>query len=272
MAQCISPVYVRNVNQNVPCGKCNFCLERRRNGWIFRLEQELKVSSSSYFLNLTYDDDHLTYNLVSHLPELCVRDVQLFLKRLRKGQSVVSSERLRYYLVGEYGSRFDRPHYHALMFNMDPGLVPRVCDHWRGGHVYVGTVTGASIRYVLKYHLNPIGDSVGRAPPFAVMSRRPGLGSNYLSTHSKWHLDDYRNYTRVNGVYGHLPRFYKEKIFEPWDRQYMARVAVAKADSDFALEISRLEKLHPDPFNYYYERTAVAHEAIVHKLNEKDKF
>lgn len=47
---------------------------------------------------------------------LSKRDVQLFLKRLRKQLTKVSNEKLRYYCIGEYGPQHLRPHYHLLFF------------------------------------------------------------------------------------------------------------------------------------------------------------
>lgn len=50
---------------------------------------------------------------------LCKRDVQLFLKRLRKYVFKNTQERLRYFLCGEYGPQTFRPHYHFLLFFSD---------------------------------------------------------------------------------------------------------------------------------------------------------
>lgn len=271
--QCISPVYIRSQEMHVPCGKCNFCLRNKRSDWSFRLLQEQKVSSSSHFITLTYDDNHLVYDVASRLPVLVKRDVQLFTKRLRKVQSRLdSSVRLRYYLVGEYGSIGERPHYHIIMFNMDQSLVPVLFDIWRGGLVHVGSCTAYSIGYVTKYVINRVGDYAGREPPFALMSRKPGIGANYLQSHKKWHESEYKNYTQVDGVLARLPRYYKERLFEPWERAHMARVALARMEESYRLELQRLSKLHPDPANYYDERIRSEHELATRRINEKDKF
>ena len=76
----------------------------------------------SIFLTLTYDDAHLPMYGV-----LVKEDIQNFMKRL---WWKVGTEKLRYYVVGEYGSQcpyheivdcpkcgpIQRPHYHAIIF------------------------------------------------------------------------------------------------------------------------------------------------------------
>lgn len=162
--RCISPLSLRqNGSINVvPCGKCNFCLSSKRDDWSFRLRQELKVSTSASFLTLTYSTDKLPINPSGHL-ELRKSDCQLFMKRLRK----VNSVPLRFYTVGEYGTRTARPHYHSILFNLDPSVRTQLHQIWQLGNVHVGDVTGASIHYVTKYVINRHQDVYdGREPPF----------------------------------------------------------------------------------------------------------
>lgn len=47
---------------------------------------------------------------------LYYRDIQLFLKRLRKFISKNYDEKIRYYIIGEYGTKSLRPHWHLLLF------------------------------------------------------------------------------------------------------------------------------------------------------------
>lgn len=47
---------------------------------------------------------------------LYYRDIQLFFKRLRKYVKKNYDETLRYYIIGEYGTRSLRPHWHILLF------------------------------------------------------------------------------------------------------------------------------------------------------------
>ena len=39
------------------------------------------------------------------------------MKRLRKKKGANQNQPIRYYQCGEYGDKFGRPHYHAILFN-----------------------------------------------------------------------------------------------------------------------------------------------------------
>lgn len=47
---------------------------------------------------------------------LYYRDIQLFLKRLRKHIDKYYDEKIRFYIIGEYGTKSLRPHWHCLLF------------------------------------------------------------------------------------------------------------------------------------------------------------
>lgn len=102
------------------------------------------------------------------------RDVQLFLKRLRKSHKDPNSP-IKYYAVGEYGGRSRRPHYHIIAFSTD---ISKVQPAWGLGNVHYGTVNGASIGYTLKYITKPktvpkhMNDD--REPEFSLMSKNWG--------------------------------------------------------------------------------------------------
>lgn len=143
------------------------------------------------------------------------------MKRLRKSCPGVT---LRYFAVGEYGSKTYRPHYHILLF----GEVSdeKVREAWNFGHVHIGQVTQASVMYCLGYIVNGKGWQMRtkRVAPFSLMSRRPGLGANYLTPEMiDWHRSGRKNYAIIDGCKRHLPRYYKVKIFSKID---LVRIAV----------------------------------------------
>lgn len=47
---------------------------------------------------------------------LYYRDIQLFLKRIRKYINKYYNEKIRFYVIGEYGTKSLRPHWHCLLF------------------------------------------------------------------------------------------------------------------------------------------------------------
>lgn len=209
---------------NVPCGKCIPCLMNKRLDWSLRLEQEHRVSKCAHFVTLTYDEKHLRTTR-----SLCKRDLQLYLKRLRKKDECT---RIRYYAVGEYGSHNGRPHYHILLFNSVEEHIRKAWVDSKGnsiGIVHVGKVTAASIAYCTKYIIQKDSYPEGVEKPFATMSRAYGIGAHYLSDDMvDWHRVDDRNYVLQPGnLKRRLPRFYREKIwYHPHDRQRVSAAAM----------------------------------------------
>lgn len=234
---CLTPITLKRETMNddsvsVPCGRCPVCLKRRADGWAFRLMQEDTRSNNSVFLTLTYNTDHVPLSARGFM-NLNKRDVQLFLKRLRKlaGRSYNVVTPIRYYVCGEYGSRFFRPHYHAIIFNCpSPNLVMRawMLDNKPIGDVHFGQVSGASVMYTLKYMCKekriPLHSNDDRLPEFALMSKR--LGASYLSEEiCNWHHADMLNrlhLTLKDGRKIAMPRYYKDKLFTEYDKELIA--------------------------------------------------
>lgn len=279
--RCISPIQLtRPVRTTVPCGRCNYCLQSKRADWSFRLIQEWKHADSAHFLTLTYEDARINLSPLG-LPQLCKRDVQLFTKRLRKLQNGNTHSPIRYYTVGEYGTQTQRPHYHSIMFNVHDEVLSQLPNVWPQGHTHIGSVSEASIHYVTKYVINRVEDGAtcpvmkrlkAREPPFSLMSRRPGIGAQYVDTHLTWHRTAMRNYTQVNGIKNRIPRYYKSKLFTDKERESMAPVSIADSDIAYHKEIARLKKFHSDPYYYYDE---CAHNGMVNvtsKINDTNLF
>ena len=100
----------------VPCGKCEVCRSAKVNAFVERCKLETQMyNNKPLFLTLTYAPKYRKKSGV------CLRDVQLFLKRLRinlvrQGRR----EKIRYVFVSEYGKpeNSSLPHYHAILWNM----------------------------------------------------------------------------------------------------------------------------------------------------------
>lgn len=207
----------------VQCGRCAGCLTRRVSNWSLRLQYEGKRHWDSYFLTLTYDTDHVPIS-EKGLMTLRKKHVSEFMKRLRYYSN---GNKIRFYACGEYGTARKRPHYHIILFGSNPSAIYRAwasCDRKTGefipfGDIYYGTVTGASIGYVLKYMTKPWKPHAAnddREREFQLQSQK--LGDNYLTDAMKeWHLSDLENnyYSIVPGTdkKAPLPRYYKLKIY-----------------------------------------------------------
>lgn len=215
---CYNPLTIKHESNyhTIPCGKCVKCYKRRISMWSFRLMQEDKHSLSSHFITLTYNNENvpITKKLFMTLDK---RDIQLFMKRLRKD----NKNKIKYYLCGEYGSQTKRPHYHAIMFNVD---INTIQSNWNKGDIHIGQVSEASVGYTLKYMFKetrvPEHQNDDRLPEFSLMSK--GLGINYLTNNMiRWHKEDLLNRVYLNildGKKAAMPRYYKDRIYTREER------------------------------------------------------
>lgn len=245
---CFYPVLT--AHGHVPCGSCIPCLKRRQSDWTFRLTEELKVSSSCFFITLTYDESTVPTVMTSDFPlaqdpfptrVLCKRDVQLWMKRFRK---MISPHRIRFFLCGEYGSKTLRPHYHAIIFNFPDSqeLRSSLERSWSKGFITISPVTPARIAYVAKYvsctSFLPRRLKDKRYRPFILCSRHPAIGSNYLSDDKiHYHRETLRAYSvDHSGRKTPLPRYYRDRIFDDqmkYDLRLIADAYRSKRDSEF---------------------------------------
>lgn len=158
------------------CGQCLPCRINRRRIWTLRMMLEFMVQQKGLFITLTYDDEHLPHS-PSGRPTLVKKDYQDFMKRFRKAIYPLT---VRFFACGEYGSKTERPHYHAIIFGVGEDCSQHVADSWHAGMVAVGSCTFESIQYVAGYCLkklvNEKQDTEDRQKEFILTSRRPGLG------------------------------------------------------------------------------------------------
>ncbi|AXH76524.1 MAG: replication initiator protein [Microviridae sp.] len=179
---CISPIWVSKVAQFVPCGRCGFCIKKTIDAWCLRLGHEMEYSSSARFITLTYNDESLSYDVRTREPVLVKQHLQSFMRSLRK-----KNPGIRYFAIGEYGTEGGRPHYHAIVFNLEldfsDDLVTR---SWSRGFVSGSPATMGRIRYTVQYMAAPqLASKASWSRPFQIMSRRPGLGAGYLTRSKK---------------------------------------------------------------------------------------
>lgn len=179
---------------------------------------------------LTYADSRFS---------LVHRDFQLFMKRLRKHFGVG----VRFFMCGEYGEKYGRPHFHAALFNCDfPDKVyfkkseagstlwtsAILTKLWGHGHATIGTLNFESAAYIARYVtkkltgdggddreiLNIVDPDTGemwcRQKEYGEMSRKPGIGAPWFE---KFHSDVQRvGKVVVRGVEARAPRYYDKLI------------------------------------------------------------
>lgn len=234
------------------CGQCIGCRLERSRQWAIRCMHEAQMHERNSFITLTYDDEHapLDYSL-KH------RHWQLFAKKLRKKKGP-----FRFYMCGEYGEQFSRPHYHACLFGIDfddkePILKlqtetnhtlyssAELASLWKHGHASLGAVTFESAAYVARYVMKKItgdlaashytyidenGEIFERRPEYNQMSRKPGIGKTWID---KYDTDVYpSDQVITRGYPTRPPRYYdqqQEKKNEHMMQQIKAR-RMAKLD------------------------------------------
>lgn len=170
--------YVSREGLPFGCGQCLPCRISRRRVWVHRILLEMKDHLESSFVTLTYADEHLPEGA-----QLVPKHTQDWLKRLRKA---AGGQRLRFFLVGEYGEKGGRPHYHVALFGLGPSSRKLIEESWSLGHVLIGTLTNASATYVAQYVTKKMTSKedvrlCGKHPEFARMSRRKGIGFNSVA-------------------------------------------------------------------------------------------
>ena len=183
--------------QLVGCGDCENCRVNKKRAWVARILLEGRHAERSFrevsWTTMTYAEDSIPMATRGTdgepLRTLRPLDYQLVFKRMRK---LVGS--FRFFLVGEYGDRTWRPHYHALIFGPKSVDVERALQvtweaqfghtrtrPWCTGETATGDFRLARARYLAGYVTKKMTQvdhrSLGeRHPEFPRMSRNPGIG------------------------------------------------------------------------------------------------
>ncbi len=242
---------------SLPCGQCVGCRLERSRQWAIRCMHEAQMHTQNCFITLTYDDAHLPSDRSLHY-----RDFQLFIKRLRKRYP---GRRIRYYMAGEYGENFGRPHWHACIFGLDfddKKLWKRTSANsllyrsenlellWPFGYSSIGDVTFESAAYVARYIMKKVtgknaaehyqeidpdtGEITNRTPEFTKMSLKPGIGYEWYKQYTS---DVYpHDYVVVRGKKVKPPKYYdkKYKIDNPYEFDELLYIREKSAKLNYA--------------------------------------
>lgn len=188
--QCSNPVSLPQ--GPVGCGQCMSCRINKGRLWTGRILLELETQSlPSWFVTLTYDPQHLPVTMDQETGEVVATlrpvDGENYRKRLQK---VFGGQR-RFFWVGEYGDKTERPHYHACFFGIPVDQVDQVVRPWEGGYYSVAEMTPQRAAYLAHYTTKKMTKAddprLGvRHPEYAQMSRRPALGDVYVAQLGQW--------------------------------------------------------------------------------------
>lgn len=162
----------------VSCGKCRECIEVKRVGVGTAIELEIARAYGAGFGSccqvLTYDDVHLPADRAAW-----IADGYAWRKRLRDTVKRKGMRALRLFSVGETGSTFGRPHFHALYVGYSAEEVNSwaLGDSWGYGRAFDARQAEPGTGfYLAKYLIKGEGRSPIYGDDFAVWPR-PALGS-----------------------------------------------------------------------------------------------
>ena len=172
-------------------------------------DDHLPIPESTEYNGINYTNDGTWSG--SLFPD----DISRFINSLRKHlERDKNHTGVKYFYAGEYGTQEPyqakgtlghRPHYHMILMNCpldvsqfyDFNLDERNKLHWKSheiekywqeGMIDIGEVEFASAAYVARYCMKKLSDEVdkteyyknGKLPEFVRMSRRPGIGKQYI--------------------------------------------------------------------------------------------
>lgn len=258
----------------IPCGQCIGCRVQRAVDWGIRITHESKLYDKNSWITLTYQENPVT---------LVRRDVQLFIKRLRKAHP---ERRIRYFAAGEYGSKSLRPHYHVCLFNFWPSdakIWVEKTQHykskeietlWGLGNTDVFRLNHSRALYTGKYSCKKIGGIPAKAhytrlnpetgelieciPEFAQMSLKPGIGFNWYERFKTDYLPC--NNVVIDGRQYKVPKYYWRKF------------QLSDAESAETLQYQNYLEALQHAQNLTPERLAIREEVALAKFrsNERD--
>ncbi|QXP07883.1 MAG: replication initiator protein [Arizlama microvirus] len=249
----------------ISCGQCIGCRLERSRQWAVRCVHEAQMHQDNCFITLTYNDENLP-----PLASLQLDDYQRFMKRLRKKYG----SKIRFFHCGEYGEKYGRPHYHAILFNhdFDDKYHWRTTDQghrcyrspsleklWPYGNCEIGDVTFESAAYVARYIMKKVtgsaaehhycvghteyGELLYKKPEYVTMSRRPGIGSSWFQ---KYHTDVYPDDFVVirNDLKTRPPKYY-DKLLSVLDGHLHDDIKYSRElSSEKFLDNNTPERLH----------------------------
>lgn len=176
---------------------CTNNLERNRKDFkpiykivTYRKKQYHNIHSINHEIYSQYEEFNSKDISHNEVGVILVRDVQNFLKRLRKVIYKHFKEEFRFYALLEYGGQKFRPHYHILLFGKNASKYIRfVNDKWKKGDVHhSGNVNGTDVP--AKYLSHYVSDTCSVPSFLSQISPQKVLHSKYFG------INFLRNFTQ----------------------------------------------------------------------------
>lgn len=216
--KCLSPITVHGNEFN--CGRCHACRINYTSSWTLRMLYELANWDSASFVTLTYDDEHLPKDRGLH-PE----HLKKFWKDIR--YDLGKERHIKYYACGEYGDKTKRPHYHAIIYGLNPFEDKDrklISDNWTLCDPFlfdknrkeqtIAYVCREDIAYVAGYVQKKLNGDMAveeygdKVRPFSRCSQ--GLGLDFAMMNADRLINN--GYTFLNGHKIGVPRYFREKL------------------------------------------------------------
>ena len=189
------------------------CSRLHDDGQVICVDVNPKHCTKGY-LGMLEQKTHLQ-NAISYTS---VREAQLFMKRLRKRVKKYSDEKLRYYIVSEYGPKTFRAHYHGMLFCDDEQTYKAIAaclrPCWPYGRIDYSLSRGKCASYVARYvnstYFVPPFLGNGSSKPFSLHSTYFAVGF-YKSKKKEIYENAPERFVRIGRVLGG-----KYVDFMPW--------------------------------------------------------
>ncbi len=241
---CSNPTYLNNVRDwkkrliPIPCGKCMCCRASKVSMMEQRAKYEYNNHSSASFVTFTYDDNHLPFENGFLKPTLRREHLHKYIDTLRhriRNSNVIFPKDIdrnfTFVASGEYGDKFNRPHYHVIFFGLSPAVTRSILlKSWRAGSVSVLPVKQGCIRYVIKYlskqvfgkYADKAYFDTGRESPFVMISK--GFGSGLFRS-QRYNIAKY-GMLKYGQKFISLLQYYKNKYF------FFSRDNIVRVDNE----------------------------------------
>lgn len=230
----------------IPCSQCIGCREDRARQWAVRCVHESRFQElqglDSCFVTLTYADHNLPPD-----SQLSPDDHTEFVNKL-KLRLWRKKRKMRYYMCGEYGEKFARPHFHYLIFGYafpdrvhwkthngsDYYRSDELESIWRYGHAAIGNLTFETAAYTARYVNKKITGGMAKThyvddagvemhPEFARMSLKPGIGAQWFKKYGVQDCYNSGDFIVIEGKKYSVPRYY-DSLLERLDVERLMEV------------------------------------------------